>query len=355
MYGGIFDIDKKKKRLGDLSTLSEDPRVWENPTEAQKISKEKAFLQKGVDQWESLSKGIEDAEVLLEMAEEASDEGSFEEVKSEVEKMKSLAEALELKTILNGETDANGAYLTINSGAGGTEACDWAEMLLRMYMRWAEAEGYKATLMEVTDGEGAGIKSATVQIEGEYAYGYLKCENGVHRLVRISPYDSNARRHTSFAAVFAWPEVDDNIEIDIKTEDLKVDTYRSGGAGGQHINKTDSAVRITHIPSGVVVQCQSERSQHSNRDRAMKMLRAALYEREMQEREKEKDAANATKRANEWGSQIRSYVMHPYKMVKDHRTGFETSQVSDVMDGDLTEFINAYLKYMANPEKEVSR
>jgi peptide chain release factor 2 len=225
-------------------------------------------------------------------------------------------------------------------------------MLLRMYMRWAEAEGYKVSLVDVTDGEGAGIKSATLQIEGEYAYGYLKCESGVHRLVRISPFDSNARRHTSFCAVFAWPEVDDDIQIEIKPDDLKVDTYRSSGAGGQHVNKTDSAVRITHIPTGVIVACQSERSQHSNRDRAMKMLKAALYEREMKEREKEKDAVNSSKMANEWGSQIRSYVMHPYKMVKDHRTGFETSQVDSVMDGKLMGFVNAYLKFLAQKKKE---
>lgn len=287
---------------------------------------------------------MEDSLVLLEMAKEADDEASFQEVIRDTQALSAEIDDLELKKLLSGEMDANSAYLSINSGAGGTEACDWASMLLRMYTRYADKQGFKAEVLEMTDGDGAGIKSVTLQIQGPYAFGFLKAESGVHRLVRISPFDSNARRHTSFASVFAWPEVDDEIKIDIKTEDLKVDTYRAGGAGGQHVNKTDSAVRITHIPTGIVVQCQNERSQHANRDRAMKMLRAALYEKELEEKQKELDKLNSTKRANEWGSQIRSYVMHPYKMVKDHRTDFETSQVQDIMDGYIQPFINAYLK-----------
>jgi len=249
--------------------------------------------------------------------------------------------------MLRGETDANSAYLSINSGAGGTEACDWADMLFRMYTRYAQNSGFKVEILDISHGEEAGIKSATIQIQGPFAYGFLKAENGVHRLVRISPFDSNARRHTSFASVFAWPEIDDEIEIEIRTEDLRIDTYRSSGAGGQHVNKTDSAVRMTHIPTGIVVQCQNQRSQHANRDKAMKMMKAALYEREVEERNKLKDEVESTKKANEWGSQIRSYVMQPYQLVKDHRTGYETSQVQDVMNGDLDAFIKSYLRSLA--------
>ena len=286
------------------------------------------------------------------MAVDADDESSFVEAKTELKSITVDLEKLELKTMLNGELDVNNAYLTINSGAGGTEAQDWAQILYRMYIRYAEAHGFRTEVLEYTDGEGAGIKSATVLIEGPYAFGYLKGESGVHRLVRISPFDSNARRHTSFAAAFVWPEVDDDIEIDIKTDDLRIDTYRAGGAGGQHVNKTDSAVRITHIPTGVVVQCQNERSQTSNKERAMKMLRASLYEREVEARNKEKNEMNSTKKANEWGSQIRSYVLHPYQMVKDHRTGFETSQSQSVLDGDLDGFIESSLKFHARGDKK---
>lgn len=288
---------------------------------------------------------MEDALVLLEMAKEAEDESSFQEVVSDTQALTLEIDDLELKKLLSGEMDANSSYLSINSGAGGTEACDWASMLMRMYMRYCDKQGFKVDVLEMTEGDGAGIKSVTMQVQGPYAFGFLKAESGVHRLVRISPFDSNARRHTSFASVFAWPEVDDEIKIDIRSEDLKVDTYRAGGAGGQHVNKTDSAVRITHIPSGIIVQCQNERSQHANRDRAMKMLRAALYEKELEEKQKAMDQFSSTKRANEWGSQIRSYVMHPYQLVKDHRTDFETSQVHDIMDGYLQPFIQAFLKH----------
>lgn len=310
----------------------------------QRLNKEKAILERAVVQYKKLKSRTDDGEVLLEMAVEGNDEDSFLEVKSEVVALEALAKELELAKMLDGAQDSNSAFLSINSGAGGTEACDWASMLLRMYIRYGEQHGYRVDVLDSSDGEGAGIKSATLHIQGPFAYGYLKAESGVHRLVRISPFDSNARRHTSFASVFAWPEVDDSIEIEIRTEDLKIDTYRAGGAGGQHVNKTDSAVRMTHIPTGVVVQCQNERSQHANRDKAMKMLRAALYERELAEREKAKDEMAASKKANEWGSQIRSYVMHPYQMVKDHRTSHETSQVHTVMDGDLDDFIMAFLK-----------
>jgi len=312
----------------------------------EKISRQIAVHQKTCDQWQQLNSKIEDVSVMLDMAEEEGDEPLFQEAVTEILSLEKITEELELQKLLDGESDLNSAFLSINSGAGGTEACDWAGMLYRMYTRYADKAGFKVDVLEHTDGEEAGIKSATLHIQGAYAYGYLKAESGVHRLVRISPFDSNARRHTSFASVFAWPEVDDNIEIEIKTEDIKVDTYRASGAGGQHINTTDSAVRITHKPSGVVVQCQNQRSQHANRDTAMKMLKAALYEKELEAKNKEKDAMNAQKKANEWGSQIRSYVMHPYQMVKDHRTSEETSQVQDVMDGDLNDFIFSYLKFM---------
>lgn len=290
---------------------------------------------------------------MLDMAHEAQDEATFDEVLNEVKAVQSEIDELELKRLLDGETDMNSSFLSINSGAGGTEACDWASMLLRMYTRYADKSDYKVDVLEMTEGDGAGIKSVTLHIQGPYAFGYLKAESGVHRLVRISPFDANARRHTSFASVFAWPEVDDSIEIEIRSEDLKVDTYRAGGAGGQHVNKTDSAVRITHLPSGIIVQCQNERSQHANRDKAMKMLKAALYEKELEEKNKAKDEMNSQKKANEWGSQIRSYVMHPYQMVKDHRTSYETSQVNDVMDGDLQPFINAYLRFQKQGAKWV--
>jgi len=342
--GGIFDIESKERRLEELNLQAENPEIWSKPEQMQKINKEKAVVEKAVRDWKSLKSRGDDASVLLEMAVEAGDEATFVEAKTEVSALEALANELEIKKMLGGELDANSTYLSINAGAGGTEAQDWADMLFRMYARYAEHHGYKTSVLEQTDGEGAGIKSATLLIEGPYAYGYLKAESGVHRLVRISPFDSNARRHTSFASVFCWAEVDDDINIEVKTEDIEVDTYRASGAGGQHVNRTDSAVRMRHLPTGIVVQCQSERSQHANRDKAMKMLKAALYERELEKRNKEKDEMNAQKKANEWGSQIRSYVMHPYQMVKDHRTGFETSQVHSVMDGELDDFIYSYLR-----------
>jgi peptide chain release factor 2 len=323
---------------------SENPAIWNNPPEMQRLNKEKALLERAVGQWSELHSRVDDAQVLLEMAVEEDDEGVFQELKAELAGLEALAHDLEIKKMLGGEMDPNGTYLSINSGAGGTEAQDWAEMLMRMYLRYADHRGYKAEVIEMTEGDGAGIKSCTMLVEGPYAYGYLKAENGVHRLVRVSPYDANARRHTSFASVFCWAEVEDDINIEVKTDDIKVDTYRSGGAGGQHVNKTDSAVRITHLPTNIIVQCQNQRSQHANRDKAMKMLKAALYEREIELRNKARDEANSSKKAVEWGSQIRSYVMHPYQLVKDHRTDYETSQVQKVMDGELDDFIYAFLK-----------
>ncbi len=346
--GGRFDLDSKFKQLDELKHKSENPEVWQNPTLMQKINQDISILDKTCSQWQALKTRTDDALLMLEMAQDADDEDTFQEVSREILLLNKEIDELELKRLLDGETDMNSSFLSINSGAGGTEACDWANMLLRMYVRYAEKNGYRVEVLEMTEGDGAGIKSVTLNIQGPFAYGYLKAETGVHRLVRISPFDSNARRHTSFASVFAWPEVDDSVVIDIKTEDLKIDTYRAGGSGGQHVNKTDSAVRITHMPTGIVVQCQNERSQHSNKDRAMKMLKAALYERELEEKQKAKDKLNSTKSANEWGSQIRSYVLHPYQLVKDHRTDHETSQSQDVLDGDLQPFINTYLRSLKN-------
>jgi peptide chain release factor 2 len=323
---------------------SENPAIWNKPDELQKLNKEKSFIEKAVSEYESFEQGVADAEVLMDMSIEAHDEDSFKESVAEILKLEKLGSALEVSRVLNGELDANSAYITINSGAGGTESCDWASMLMRMYLRYIDKKGYSSEIIEMSDGEGAGIKSVTIHADGPFAYGHLKAESGVHRLVRISPFDSNARRHTSFASVFCWADVDDDIKIEIKPEDIEVDVYRASGAGGQHVNKTDSAVRMRHKPSGIVVQCQNQRSQIQNRERALKMLKAALYEKEVEERNKAKDALEGTKKANEWGSQIRSYVMHPYQMVKDHRTSHETNQVGDVMDGEIDEFIMAYLK-----------
>ncbi len=297
-----------------------------------------------ITQWKDIKSRTADGLELLEMILQEKDEKSFADLKLESKSLNDLVRGLEMKKLLGNELDPNSAFMTINSGAGGTEACDWAEMLLRMYVKYANSQGYKTELLESSDGEGAGIKSATLYIEGPYAYGYLKAESGVHRLVRISPFDSNARRHTSFASVFVWAEVDDEIKIEIKPEDIKVDTYRSSGAGGQHVNKTDSAVRMTHIPTGIIVSCQSQRSQHANRDKAMKMLKAALYEREIAERNKKKEQLESTKKANEWGSQIRSYVFQPYQLVKDHRTNFESGNINSVMDGEIDGFIESFLK-----------
>lgn len=339
----------KEKRLQEINMQSENPDIWNKPEEMQKLNKEKAMLSKAVESWSELSRRAEDLQVLLEMAVEGKDESTFDEVKAEVVALENIVNELEIAKMLSGELDGNGCYLSVNAGAGGTEAQDWAEMLYRMYLRYADKHEYKIQTMEYNEGEGAGIKSATLLIQGPYAYGHLKAESGVHRLVRISPYDSNARRHTSFCSVFVWAEVDDDIKIEVNPADITVETYRSSGAGGQHVNKTDSAVRMRHAPSGIVVSCQTQRSQHENRAYALKMLKAALYEKEVEKRNAAKDAANATKKANEWGSQIRSYVMHPYQMVKDHRTQHETSQVQSVMDGDLDEFIYAMLKGGVKP------
>ncbi len=346
-FGGIFDIEVKSKRIEELKRSSENPAVWNDHKKMQSINKELTGLNTIVEQWTQLSSNVEDTEVLLEMSVDEDDESTFEQVINDVSDLIAKSEVLETQSLLNGELDHCSAYLTINSGAGGTEACDWAQILMRMFLRYAEDKGFKTQILSMSEGEEAGIKSATILVEGDFSYGLLKSESGVHRLVRISPFDSNARRHTSFTSVFCWPEVDDDIEIEINTEDLRIDTYRASGKGGQHVNKTDSAVRITHEPTGTVVQCQSQRSQLANKDKCMKMLKSALYELEVEKKNKEKDEMNAQKMANEWGSQIRSYVLAPYQMVKDHRTNFESSLPNKVLDGDLGPFIESFLKKKA--------
>lgn len=321
----------------------ENPDIWSNPELATKISKEKAKLDGIIGVILALDGQLEDAKAMIELAQEADDESLLVDVQAELDEAdKKLAE-LEFKRMFSGEMDANDCYLDIQSGSGGTEAQDWAQMLLRMYLRWCEAHGFKADVVEVSDGGVAGIKSATIHVKGDYAFGWLRTETGVHRLVRKSPFDSNNGRHTSFSAVFVSPEIDDNIEIDINPADLRIDTYRSSGAGGQHVNTTDSAVRITHQPTGVVVACQNERSQIANRETAMKMLRAKLYEREMQARLEKQQALEDSKSDIGWGSQIRSYVLDDSR-IKDLRTGVETSNTGAVLDGDLDKFIEASLK-----------
>lgn len=320
-----------------------ESKIWETPEKAQALGRERSSLEMVVNTIDQLDSGIADSRELLDMAVEEDDESMVADVQSELDRLDKHLGLLEFRRMFSGETDPNNAYLDIQSGSGGTEAQDWAEMVLRMYLRWGEAKGFKVTLEEVSAGDVAGIKSATIYFEGEYAFGWLRTETGVHRLVRKSPFDSGNRRHTSFCSVFVSPEIDDNIEIEINPADLRIDTYRASGAGGQHVNKTDSAVRITHIPTNIVVQCQNERSQHANRDKAYKMLRAKMYEHEMQKRNAEKQVLEDSKSDIGWGSQIRSYVLDDSR-IKDLRTGVQTSNTQAVLDGDLDQFIVESLK-----------
>ncbi|HWA01164.1 MAG TPA: peptide chain release factor 2 [Caulobacterales bacterium] len=338
-----LDWDQANVRLDELNALVENPNFWGDPAKAQKLMRERNKLASAIDNIRSLERDLADSTELAELAEAEGDEAMVEDAHRTLEEVHKRAAKAELEALLSGEADGNDCYIEINSGAGGTESQDWADMLFRMYARWANAHGYKVEELEYQAGDTAGIKSATLLIKGENAYGWLKTEAGVHRLVRISPFDSNARRHTSFASVWVYPVIDDTIEIDILDKDVRTDTYRASGAGGQHINKTDSAVRLTHIPTGIVVSCQSERSQHKNRATAWDMLRARLYERELQKREAEAQALESTKTEIGWGRQIRSYVLQPYQMVKDLRTGVETSDTQGVLDGDLDQFMAASL------------
>jgi len=349
-YGGIFDWDNATRRLEELNALSEDPNLWNDSRTAQKLMRERTHLDKAIGGYRKLETELKDGLDLLELAEGEKDAAMIREAETAILALKTDAAQRELESLLSGEVDGNDCYLEVNAGAGGTEAQDWAQMLLRMYLRWAEKRGYKISWLDESAGDEAGLKSAVVQISGENAYGWLKTESGVHRLVRISPFDSNARRHTSFSAISVSPVIDDEIEIEILDKDLKVDTYRASGAGGQHVNKTDSAVRITHIPTNTIVACQQERSQHANRDKAMKMLKAKLYELEMRKREEKANAIEAAKTDIGWGHQIRSYVLQPYQLVKDLRTEVETSNTGGVLDGDIDMFLAAALAHRIQGE-----
>ncbi len=342
--GGIFDYAAKRDRLEEVNRELENPNVWNDPEHAQALGKERSRLDEIVTTLEKLERGLNDAGEMLQLAKEEGDEEVLSAVAADLQQFESQVAQLEFERMFSGEMDANPCYLDIQAGSGGTEAQDWAEMLLRMYLRWAERKGWDNELIEVSPGDVAGIKSATIHIKGDYAYGWCRTETGVHRLVRKSPFDSGNRRHTSFAAVFVSPEVDENIEIDLNPADLRIDVYRSSGAGGQHVNTTDSAVRITHIPSGIVVQCQNDRSQHKNKDQAMKQLRAKLYELELQKRNEASRALEDNKSDIGWGSQIRSYVLDQSR-IKDLRTGVETGNTQAVLDGDLDPFIEASLKH----------
>ncbi len=341
--GGVFDWDPALRRLDELSARAEASDFWDDPEKAQGLERERARLAGQIEAVRALERERSDTLEFAEMAEAEGDAESLEEAAKTLAALKERAARAELEALLSGEADGNDAFVEINSGAGGTESADWALMLMRMYSRWANAHGMTVDLIEETAGETAGIKSATLQVKGVNAYGWLKTEAGVHRLVRISPYDSNARRHTSFASVWVYPLVDDTIEIEINPSDVRTDTYRASGSGGQHVNKTDSAVRLTHIPTNIAVACQSERSQHQNRDRAWKMLRARLYELELQKREAAAQAVEDQKSDIGWGHQIRSYVLQPYQLVKDLRTDVETSDTQGVLDGDLDAFMGASL------------
>ncbi len=339
--GGTFDFDSKIKRLAEINTKLQEPNVWSNQEESQKLGKEKASLDKLVELIEGLNSSVEDLNELFELL--GDDESESNQLKEELLNVEEKISDLEFRRMFSGKMDQANTYLDIQSGSGGTEAQDWAEMLLRMYLKWGENKGFKTELIEVSPGEVAGIKSATIKFDGDFAYGWLRTESGVHRLVRKSPFDSGNRRHTSFASIFVSPEVDDDIQIDLNPADIRIDTYRASGAGGQHVNKTDSAVRLTHEPSGVVVQCQTQRSQHKNKDSAMKQLRAKLFEIELKKQQQEMENLEASKADIGWGSQIRSYVLDSAR-IKDLRTGVETGNCNDVLDGNLDLFIEASLK-----------
>ncbi|MBI4495301.1 MAG: peptide chain release factor 2 [Deltaproteobacteria bacterium] len=339
----MFDLEQKTSRLQEIEQETLKPNFWNDPEGAQRLLRERTALHSTLDFWEGLKKEVEEAEGYFDLAREEGDEETLREVQARLERAEGELQAAEFRRMLGGENDRNNAIVSIHSGAGGTEAQDWAEMLLRMYLRWSERKGFQSEIIDYQPGEEAGIKSATFTVNGEYAYGYLKAESGIHRLVRISPFDAGKRRHTSFASVFVYPEIQEDIAVEIREEDLRIDTYRSSGAGGQHVNKTDSAVRITHLPTGIVVQCQNERSQHKNRATAMKVLKARLYELKRKEQEEKMEQLHSTKKDIAWGSQIRSYTLQPYRLIKDHRTNLEVGNVEAVLDGDLDPFIHAYL------------
>ena len=341
--GGVFDLDGKRKRVEELNQLTSKPDFWNDGDKAQTVLKEQAGLKEILESWEKYRSGLEEARFFLDLSKDEKSEEALTEAAARVAEAAAGLARIELSQMLGGADDRRNAIVSLHPGAGGTEAQDWAEILLRMYLRWADRKGYRKEILEYQPGEEAGLKSVTFTVEGDYAYGYLKAEAGIHRLVRISPFDANSRRHTSFASVFVYPEIDETIKIEINEADLRIDTYRSSGAGGQHVNKTDSAVRLTHLPTNIVVACQNERSQHKNKAMAMKILRSRLYELELEKQKERMETYHKTKKEIAWGSQIRSYVLHPYRMVKDHRTGIEVGNADAVLDGDIDRFIQAYL------------
>lgn len=345
--GSIFDPVAKQQRLAELDKVMAQPGFWDDQQKAREVSRERTELEQGLKGIQQLVHAYEDAEILLDLAVEEQDKAAAKEAGEAIEELSRGLARLEAARLLGGPDDSRGAIVNINAGAGGTDAQDWAQMLLRLYTRFAERQGYKVEILDFQEGEEAGIKSATIALDGYQAYGQLKGETGIHRLVRISPFDASHRRHTAFASVFVSPQVDDDIEIEIKEADLRVDVFRASGAGGQHVNKTSSAVRLTHLPTGVVVQCQNEKSQHRNKDLALKVLKARLYEMELAKREAEKKQIHDSHQEIAWGSQIRSYVLAPYRLVKDHRTGVEVGNVDAVLDGDLDQFIQGYLLWRA--------
>jgi peptide chain release factor 2 len=341
--GGSFDIDKRREQLAELETQMADPKFWDDSQSAQKTVEKNNEIKAWVDEWDAVDRKCSDLQELHELAQMEDDETLLAEVDRDLNALDKSVGDLEFRRMMSHPADKKSAIITIHPGAGGTESADWASMLMRMYVRWAERRGFTVDILDMQEGEEAGIKSVSIEVSGPYAYGYLRAESGVHRLVRISPFDAQKRRHTSFASVFIYPEVDEDIDFKLDDKDIRVDTYRASGAGGQHVNKTDSAVRMTHEPTGIVAQCQSERSQTKNRLSCFKLLTARVYEQHLQELRKVADVLESTKKSIEWGSQIRSYVFQPYQMVKDHRTDHETSNVDLVMDGDIDAFIASYL------------
>jgi len=349
IFRSIFDAPRLREKLSEIEKQTADPTLWSNPEKSQQVMREKKRLESALSTYDELARRAGDIDAYFELAHEGEDVSR--DLRREMDSLRTMVDKLEIETLLSGENDDRSAIVTIHPGAGGTESQDWAEMLMRMYLRWAEREGFSTSLYEYQPGEEAGIKSATFGVNGEYAYGLLTSEIGVHRLVRISPFDQAKRRHTSFASVFVSPEIDESIQVEIKPEDLRIDTYRSGGKGGQHVNTTDSAVRITHMPTGIVVACQNERSQHKNREKAMSILRSRLYEYELEKKKEQTRQIEDSKLDIDFGSQIRSYVLQPYRMVKDLRTRLEIGDVDRVLDGDLNELVRAYLLAKRNEQK----